>query len=264
MTPDEQSLIGIFATFAAGNDGWDSATMKAPASYPATFSVGTVTADDTIANFSSRIPSTWFGSNLVKPEVSAPGVKVRSSMPGGAYGEIDGTSMAAPHVTGAVALMLQANPGLTVAQLESVIKQTAKPLGSTTPNNDYGWGRIDAYAAVARDAHINTHAASHSAGTTFSNQSASGYPIVDVEGTPITVTADADGYYTAYLPAGSYTLTVSSPGYRIATASEVPIIAQGTTVRNFDLAPVPTILLVDSGAWYYDSQSLCRLPSVVK
>jgi hypothetical protein len=107
---------------------------------------------------------------------------------------------------------------------------------------------------VARDAHINTHAASHSAETPFSNQSASGYPIVVIEGTPITVTPDADGYYTAYLPAGSYTLTVSSPGYRIATASEVPIVVQGTTVRNFDLAPAPAILLVDSGAWYYDSQ----------
>lgn len=363
---------GIFAAFAAGNEGSDSATINAPASYPESFSVGAVTADDIIANFSSRGPSTWFGSNLVKPEVSAPGVNVRSSMPGGAYGETDGTSMAAPHVAGVSALMLQANPGLTVVQLESVIKQTAKPLGSTTPNNDYGWGRIDAYAAVAsvanvgtisgavtdatngspladallvatsiatdssssvaasadgtytlalapgeyaltasafgfvsqprqievqvdttltrnfalsklptgtltgrvtgngqpiqpprhtiylpfvaRDAHINTDAASHSTGTTFSNQSASGYPIVVVEGTPITVTPDADGYYTAYLPAGSYTLTVSSLGYWIATASEVPIVVQGTTVRNFDLAPAPTVLLVDSGAWYYDSQ----------
>ena len=92
--PDVQAIqaVGIFAAFAAGNDGPDSATINAPASYPESFSVGAVTADDTIANFSSRGPSTWFGSNLVKPEVSAPGVNVRSSMPGGAYGEIDGTS----------------------------------------------------------------------------------------------------------------------------------------------------------------------------
>ncbi|MCJ7558525.1 MAG: carboxypeptidase-like regulatory domain-containing protein, partial [Gammaproteobacteria bacterium] len=72
-----------------------------------------------------------------------------------------------------------------------------------------------------------------------------------------------DDHYPAYLPAGSYSLTVSSPGDRVATASKVPIIAQRTTVRNFDLAPGPTILSVDSGAWYYDSQSLYLLPSVV-
>ena len=68
---------GIFAPFAAGNDGPYPGSIDAPASYPEAFGVAAVTSDDAIASFSSRGPSTWFGDNLVKPDVSAPGVNVR-------------------------------------------------------------------------------------------------------------------------------------------------------------------------------------------
>jgi bacillopeptidase F len=90
--------VGIFAPFSAGNDGPDEGSIDAPASYPEAFSVGAVTSEDVVATFSSRGPSTWYGMHLIKPEVVAPGVNVRSSLPGGTYGENDGTSMAAPHI----------------------------------------------------------------------------------------------------------------------------------------------------------------------
>jgi uncharacterized repeat protein (TIGR01451 family) len=327
---------GIFAPFAAGNDGPDSASIDAPASYPETFSVGAVTDADAVANFSSRGPSSWFGTNLIKPEVSAPGVNVRSSLPGGAYGESSGTSMATPHVAGLAALMLQADSSLDAHQIETIIKETAVPLGSPIPNNDYGWGRIDAYAALAAVAQGGTvtglvtvagdgtpivGAALAAAPSTFGpspttvtsdggtyaltlapdrytlTASAFGYapssrpvqvltgttlvenfglsalpsgvltgrvtsgslPItpaatITVVGTPVTATTDANGVYTTFLPAGTYTLTVTSAGHRVGVETEVPIIAGETTVRDFELVTAPTILVIDSGAWYYASE----------
>ena len=56
--------------------------------------------------------------------------------------------MATPHVTGVIALMLDANPDLTVDEIETILKSTAKPLGLVHPNNTFGWGRVDALAAV--------------------------------------------------------------------------------------------------------------------
>jgi len=326
---------GVFAPFAAGNDGSGSGSIDAPASYPEAFSVGAVTREDDIASFSSRGPSTWYGIELIKPEVSAPGVGVRSSLPGGAYGESDGTSMATPHVAGLAALMLQADPSLDVSQIESIIKETSLPLGAPLPNNDYGWGRIDAYAAVASVANSGTiigvvtrasdgvpiagarlvadpstsgppattltsgdgtyefalvpdrytltaSAFGHSpssrvveaitdttliedfkldalpSGTLSGRVTSSGQPLagvtISISDTPVTVTTDATGVYTAWLPAGSYTVTAVSSGYRVGVASDVAITAGETTTRDFDLVTAPTILLVDSGAWYYSSQ----------
>jgi uncharacterized repeat protein (TIGR01451 family) len=336
--PDVQALrtAGIFVPFAAGNGGPSSGSIEAPAAYPEAFAVGAVTSDDVVASFSGRGPSTWYGSSLIKPDVSAPGVDVHSSLPGGAYGESDGTSMATPHVAGLAALMLQADPSLSVSQLETIIKKTVVPLGSPIPNNDYGWGRIDAYAAVSAvsDAGIfsgmviravdgvpivgatltadpstfgpsvatltaadGTYTIALAPGRYRLTASAFGYDSVSqvveavanttsvanfaltasptgtltgrvtsggqavtppatvvVSGTPLTITTDATGVYTTYLPDGVYTLTVTSPGHRVAMASAVSISAGETTVRDFDLITAPTILLVDSGAWYYGSE----------
>jgi subtilisin family serine protease len=326
----------IFAPFAAGNDGPNASSIDAPASYPEAFAVGAVSNQDVVGNFSSRGPSTWYGVNLIKPEVSAPGINVLSSLPGGAYGEDSGTSMATPHVAGLAALMLEADPSLTVEQIETIIRTTARPLGDVVPNNDYGWGRIDAYAAVAAVAHagvvqgsvsraadggpiagalltadpftLDALVTSHSendgsysmalgadrymltasafgynpdsrlvdvitgasvtenfslsalpTGTLNGRVTSGGQPItppatIAVNDTPVVVTTDASGTYSAYLPAGSYTLTVTSHGHRVAIDSSVPIIAGAVTTRDFDLDTAPSILLVDSGAWYYNSE----------
>jgi subtilisin family serine protease len=94
--------------------------------------------------------------------VSAPGLNVRSSIKveDGSYGTASGTSMAAPHVTGLVALLLSARPDLIrqVDQIENIIERSALPRttsetcggipGSQIPNNTYGWGRIDAYETI--------------------------------------------------------------------------------------------------------------------
>ncbi|MBU0703462.1 MAG: S8 family serine peptidase, partial [Chloroflexi bacterium] len=152
---------GIVVVASAGNDGSSCSTVQdPPAIYAAAFSVGATDSSDNIAGFSSRGPVTRDGSNRPKPDVSAPGVSVRSSVPGGGYGWKSGTSMAGPHVAGTVALLLSAAPRLIgdVGTTEWIIEQTARPRTTTqtcgddnpgdVPNNVYGWGIVDALAAV--------------------------------------------------------------------------------------------------------------------
>ena len=155
-----QNLVaaGIVTAHSAGNSGSACSTINAPAAiYNESFTVGATDSTDTIASFSSRGPVTVDGSNRPKPDISAPGVNIRSSVPGGGYeGGWGGTSMAAPHVAGLVALLISAQPALRgqVCEIESIIEQSAVHKAWTgcessgVPNHAYGWGRIDALAAV--------------------------------------------------------------------------------------------------------------------
>lgn len=153
---------GIFVVVSAGNSGPSCSTIDdTPAWHSAdTFAVGAYNhRNNKIAGFSSRGPSKFDGA--VGPDVAAPGVSVRSAIPGGGYegGMWSGTSMAGPHVAGLVALMWSANPDL-IGQIDetiSLIQSTADPelsdacmSGDSTavPNNTFGYGRINAYKAV--------------------------------------------------------------------------------------------------------------------
>jgi serine protease AprX len=154
---------GIVVLGGVGNDGPScSSAVFPPAIYDAYFSVGATTIADAVAYFSSRGPVVTTDGFLVKPDISAPGAGVRSTAPGGAYLTSSGTSFAGPHVAGLVALLISANPELEghVGQIEEVITETAVLLrtgqecggvsGSSVPNNTFGYGRIDAYAAYEK------------------------------------------------------------------------------------------------------------------
>ena len=158
---DALRKAGIFVAVSAGNDGPNCGTLdNPPAIYDSAFSVGAVDQAGDMAFFSSRGPVTIDGSNRVKPDISAPGVNVISSLPGGTYGPESGTSMAGPHLAGVVALLWSANPKLIgdIDRTEQILIQTAKPytgirpadqcFTGSTPNDAYGYGIVDAYAAV--------------------------------------------------------------------------------------------------------------------
>ncbi|HLO02177.1 MAG TPA: S8 family serine peptidase [Symbiobacteriaceae bacterium] len=142
---------GIVPVFANGNDGPGAGTVSAPGNYPEAIGVGATDINSNLAGFSGRGPSPY---GEVKPEISAPGVNVRSAVPGGGYeGGWSGTSMATPHITGVAALLRQANASLTPDQIEEILIQTAVPRTDGTyrdvPNNGYGHGIVSAYDAVA-------------------------------------------------------------------------------------------------------------------
>lgn len=327
---------GIVPLFAAGNSGPSSGSIGSPASNPGIFAIGASDPDDEVAYFSSRGPSPW---GEVKPHIVAPGVNVLSSVPGGVYALSNGTSMATPHVAGLVALLRSANPTLSVAEITDLIAQTAVPLALPLPNNDTGWGRINAFAAVAaathtglitgnvagpnqqgianaalvaaprnpdgNQAHTTTDATGDYAlrlppavyditasvfgyqavtqrnvpvftntqqrldftllplptGTlqghvTVTGTDAAPTRTVTIEalGTPVRTVVNASGDYSLKLPTGVYTVAARGLGYRVITVT-VSVVDGETTIRDFILTPAPTLLLVDEGAWYYESQT---------
>lgn len=142
---------GIVPVFCIGNSGPGAATTRVPASYENALGVGATTSADAIASFSSRGPSPGgptFPIDLRKPDLSAPGQLVRSSIPGGGYDSWNGTSMAAPHVAGTVALMLEGNPSLDVDAIRTQLLASAADLGTAGYDYDFGYGRLDAFAAT--------------------------------------------------------------------------------------------------------------------
>ncbi len=158
---DNMRAAGIFMAASAGNSGSACSTVSdPPALYDSAITVGaTGFQTDTIASYSSRGQVTADGSNRKKPDLVAPGSSIRSSYPSNTYATLSGTSMASPHVAGAVALLWSAFPNLrgNVDHTEFILEQTAAHLTTTqgcggdtssqVPNNVYGYGRIDVLAA---------------------------------------------------------------------------------------------------------------------
>ncbi|MEE6311237.1 S8 family serine peptidase [Plantactinospora veratri] len=153
------AAAGIFFVAAAGNTGpFCGSVDDPPAPYPDVFTVGAVDRQRRVTSFSSRGPAP---GGVSKPDLVAPGADVLSALPGGGYGPLSGTSMAAPHLAGVVALIWSANPAL-VGDLEAtrrILVDTAGPADPTDPsglNTDTcgaerhltGAGLVDAYAAV--------------------------------------------------------------------------------------------------------------------
>ncbi|RPI53621.1 MAG: hypothetical protein EHM56_07070, partial [Chloroflexi bacterium] len=244
---------------------------------------------------------------------------------------------AAPHVSGLAALLLQADGGLSVDAVEALITTSALPLGDGLPNNDSGWGRIDAYRAVATALHAGSivgqvrnaanqlplagaqisvydeqsqrravvqadaaglYSVALPAGVYGVTGEAFGFlaqtlpPVVVeanaavtanltliplllgtlegevrdaetneplsvqvlVQGTPASAWSSAEtGLYRLDLPAGLYALEARQNGYRRLVAEGLAVEVGQSTQHNLILTPAPTLLLVDSGWWYYDS-----------
>lgn len=325
---------GMVTVFAAGNTGPLTGTIGAPASYPGAIGVAAVDYRNEVTWFSARGPSPL--TEKPKPELAAPGARIYSTLPGNAYGIYNGTSMATPHVSGVAALLLSANPSLSVKGVTRVLTETAHNTTGVMPDIHQGWGQLDAYAALAGQLPVGeilgqvTAGGAPLAGAAVTITTASGSvleyetddegrfnawlrpgsyvleagkfgylpgaprdativqggtayhelivsrlphgtisglviasqndePIpnarVIVPGTPISTATDASGAYTLTLPTEhDYGLRAQQNGYRLQTVT-VTLEASDSVRHDFRLEPAQTILLVDSGRWYYDSHA---------
>ncbi len=228
---ENTEALGIVNIFAAGNEGPDTSTIRNPANRANDsldcFAVGNVdasTTPPTVAASSSRGPSDCT-PGAIKPNVSAPGTSIRTTLPSSSYGSFGGTSAAAPHVAALVALLRQKNPNATVEEIKQAILTSANDFGYALPDNSYGWGVIDCMAALNALSDVNTeprfqvYAFDHppiSAGDT-------------VVGTVVLQNIGAD----AYTVSGSLTGTHPSLSVLQGTAF-FSNIKEGDTVRSYD------------------------------
>lgn len=252
---------GIEVVAAAQNYGPSCSTIVEPIGiYTSTFTVGATDATDAIAGFSSRGPITSDGSGRRKPDISAPGVDVRSAFPTNSWAYLSGTSMATPHVAGLFALVWSAAPSLVgnLAATENVITSTAVHLMTTqdcggdlptsVPNNVFGWGRIDALAAVQATRPALQIAATASA-TLVSSTSLFTYTLVITN--PSLVSANSGVIVTDTLPlsvtfAGASAGGVYSPTTRMVTWLAPALAAQTslTFTLGVTVGVVPTGTLI--------------------
>jgi serine protease AprX len=163
---DTVRAAGILPVMAASNYGPGCSTIQEPpAIYQSSVDVGALDSSNFIASFSSRGPVVADGSNRIKPDLSAPGVGILGAVPGNGYSSgWSGTSMAAPHVAGGLAIIWQAKPSLVgkIDKTEALMTKTALHLKTTetcggtqgkVPNNVYGYGLLNLYKAVKGGKH---------------------------------------------------------------------------------------------------------------
>ncbi|MEU4267409.1 S8 family serine peptidase [Streptomyces sp. NPDC026092] len=241
------NAAGIFEAFAAGNagNGTTCSTTEAPGAQAPAYGVGAYDVNGKIAAFSGFGPSRVDGS--MKPNISAPGVDVRSTWPGSGYRAISGTSMATPHVAGAVALLWSSAPSLigNIDATRAALNTTARDVddthcgGTAGANNVWGEGKLDILAAVDR--------APHSAATVTGTVTdrATGAPLAGVTLTARagdgrrSVTTDASGAYRLTLAAGTYSLSATGYGYRPATEENLTVTTGQSLGRDLALDAVP-------------------------
>ncbi len=253
---DNQQAAGIMTVVSAGNSGSACSSVgDSPALNAAVYTVGALNSGtDSIASFSSRGPVTIDGSNRRKPDISAPGTNIRSSTPGGLYqGGWSGTSMAAPHVTGAVALLWSARPALRhqIAATEQALNNAATHIpaadcgSSGWPNNTYGYGRLDVKKAVDQtpsDAGALSGLITNGAGTPVVGASVRA---TAAAGQFATTRSGSNGRYSLALAGGTYTVTATAPGYLPYLTTGLSVLADATNLLDITLRiDVPVTLTV--------------------
>ncbi|MEU1837477.1 S8 family serine peptidase [Micromonospora chersina] len=228
------SAAGTFSVWSSGNTTPYAAcdTVSSPGSAESAYSVGAYDSDGTLASFSRKGEGE---GGRIKPEISAPGVAVRSSYPNNSYVEMAGTSMAAPHVAGAVADLWSYDPTLIgqVEQTRRLLADSAVDVddtecgGTADVNNKYGEGRLDLVRLL--------ELAPRQGGTLTGVITADGAPVpaadVTISG-PFSrsIGTDKDGRFKINLPVGEYQLSTRVFGYLTATAHVTISLGQDTSV----------------------------------
>ena len=238
---------GIIPVFSAGNEGPFCGSNGTPGNFTEVISLGATDAKDNIADFSSRGPSP---TGKVSPNVSAPGVDVISSVPGGGYEAFSGTSMAAPHATGTIALMLSAKAsllgdfdGVLNALNVTAIDRPDDTCGTPDPSDNdpnyvYGEGRIDAKAAV--DLVKSGGTLSGTVTDAATSDPIAGARITANNGErDFSTVANASGDYSIFLASGTYAVTATAFGYGPSITPGVQVDTDTTTDLDIALNALP-------------------------
>jgi CSLREA domain-containing protein len=239
----------IFPVFANGNSGPSCGTASSPGDYPESYSAAAFDVNGGVAWFSARGGGV---GGFVKPDVAAPGVNVRSAYRDGGYVTFSGSSMAAPHVAGTIALAWSASPELARLgpDTRALLDQTATDVadlscgGEPGNNNVWGEGRLNAYAAVAEafagwlgtlEGHVND-------AQTGSPVAAARVRVLSVDGrVEREVETDAAGHYSLRLPARPYAVSIDLFGYdAYRSSTPVEVVSNRPAIHNPRLAPRPT------------------------
>ncbi len=249
---DALTAAGVIVVASAGNR---SGMVTEPAVYPNVIAVGAV--DQSLR----RWPLSGYGQTPwqeSKPDLMAPGVAITSAVPGGGFGLKIGTSMAAPHVSGVIALLKQAKPDLTPAAAASILRRTATAVGPRQPDNRNGWGLVNAYAAVSSVGEVG-----------FIRGSVSrldGTPVYwahvalrELDGSSMArATVDGQGRYEIAVHPGVYGLTAEAFAFSPQTQRPVTVRKDETTRVDFVLEPSPS--LGQFAGWVRARQGDRRVP----
>ncbi len=261
------NIAGIAAFVAAGNErGWyppinnigTPGTVPSPWRHPdeveegtrgGVITVGATNIGDGIANFSSQGPVSWQditpwsdypygGTNvgLIKPDISAPGVNIKSCDYQNVTGYLsgwDGTSMATPHAAGVAALMLSKNPDLFPIEIDSILQVTAVDLGTAGKDNDFGSGRID--AVLAMEAIITEGGTLEGTVTNLNNSATIENVEINFSGTPRRTFTDSEGHYSINLNVGTYSLLINHTPYESLQIDNIEILLDETNTQNIGL-----------------------------
>ncbi|MEW6181346.1 MAG: S8 family serine peptidase [Chloroflexota bacterium] len=243
---------GILPVFAAGNDGPGCSTLNSPGDYPDSFAVAAHGQSGLIASFSSRGPANAAAGvqPYTKPNLSAPGDFILSSVPNNTWGYAGGTSMAAPHAAGAAALLYSCAPALrgNMTATFELFQQTADPplyggtcgdSGDGVSNYTYGYGYLNVLRAGQ---------AICSPGTLRGrvNDAETGLPIIGAKVVFQTadisrsVFTDSNGNYQILLASGkNWTVSASYPGYFSSPTIQQTLTLNQTIIYDFSLVPFP-------------------------
>jgi hypothetical protein len=258
---DTLQMAGILVEASVGTHGPGCATLTSPADYAQVLSTGGVdqTGGDlpgTLSWFSSRGPSILDPLAYI-PDVLAPSVNLRSSYPGDDYIVWSGSmALAGAHVTGLVGLIWSANPLLrgNIYDTVQILYETAVPLSGqmgsncggnyvTGPNNDWGYGTIDALAAVQQALVYGTAGTLH--GTVTDAQSLTPLGEVDIQASGMQewiTTTNSLGLYRMVVSSGTYTVVAELAGYYTEVITGVTVIYDEVTTQDFTLMPVPVMI----------------------
>lgn len=240
---DAWAAAGIFGAWSAGNSGPGCQTTSSPGANTTNYSAGAVDSSGRIASFSSRGPGEGGG---IKPNISAPGVAVRSSVPGDGYALFNGTSMAAPHLAGAVAVLWSAAPALIgdIPGTWELLNQAAHNVddtscgGTAENNNVYGEGTLD-LAALIDAAPIGDMGTVAGTVTETDGDPISGARVTVDGEHDRTVTTGTDGTYSARVAVGDYQVSASAFGYLPSAPTGATVTVDATTTVDIDLEAAP-------------------------